>query len=413
MSLLSMSIMEVWGIVFKFADFGFLSQISMIFRQDSWKLILSKFCNMANRYSQLSLPPQSLNEVLTLSDLQELLSPLVGTTFALTGKIKTDGSRFRKVVSDLILNRGITLAQSEEFDYVPPKKKGVPRILAQLLDTYLVTSGDDYNLQIWNRIPNSDNMLVRYKNGDCIRCKDIRLVLAKINTDNNCIEAIIITTPSYIKSHYGKFGKPTVKSQLLISDILRQKIIQHPEYIESKDTLAIQQNSLAEYQLPAEPLSHFPAGKILPITILKERLIALLGQKVDAADTKTRGQKLERMVANALGYADTDNLVGGYPDVPNQLLEIKIQDAQTVDLGKYSPAFEREIEELPAFTSKDVRYFIALTNPQTNIIDGFVLTCGAELGNYFTFVASESYKCQRSISGDLFNANSGKCVVLA
>ena len=367
---------------------------------------------MANKYAQLSFPPQSVNEVLTFSKLQELLSPLVGKTFILSGKIKTDGSQFRKLVSDLILSHGINLAQSNEFEYVPPKKKGVPRILAQLLDTYLVTSGDDYNLQIWNRIPNSDNVLVKYKNGNRILCKDIRLVLAKINTNTNIIEDVIITTPNYLETRYGKFGKPTVKSQLLISDILRQKIIQQPEFVKSKDTLAVQQKSLAEYQKPSEPLNHFPKGKVLPISILRERLIPLLETKVDAADTKTRGQKLERMVANALGYADTDNLVGGYPDIPNQLLEIKIQDTQTVDLGKYSPAFEREIEELPVFTSKDVRYFIALTNPITNVIDGFVLTCGAELGNYFTFVASESYKCQRSIPMSMFNEQQGKCAVL-
>jgi len=134
---------------------------------------------MANKYAQLSFPPQSVNEVLTFSKLQELLSPLVGKTFILSGKIKTDGSQFRKLVSDLILSHGINLAQSNDFEYVPPKKKGVPRILAQLLDTYLVTSGDDYNLQIWNRIPNSDNVLVKYKNGNRILCCKKRTIVGQ------------------------------------------------------------------------------------------------------------------------------------------------------------------------------------------------------------------------------------------
>lgn len=367
---------------------------------------------MTTKYSNLSLPPKSIHEVMSFAELQKLLSPLVGTTFTLSGKIKSDGSRFRKMISDLILMQNVNFANPNDFKYIPPKKKGCPRILAQLLDTYLVTSSGDYNLQIWNRIPNSDNLLVQYNNGDCIRCKDIRLILARINTGTNCIENITITSPNYIETHYGIFGKPTIKSQMLISDALRQEIINYPELIVPQDTQTICQMSMEEYKKPSEHIKQFPFRKVFSISILKERLYCLIGKKVDAVDTKSRGQKLERMVATALGYADTDSLVGGYPDLPNQLLEIKIQDTQTVDLGKYSPAFEQIIADMPTITSKDIRYFIALTNPNTSVIEGFILTCGAKLGNYFTFVASESYKCQRNIPMDLFTSHFGECTIL-
>jgi hypothetical protein len=103
-------------------------------------------------------------------------------------------------------------------------------------------------------------------------------------------------------------------------------------------------------------------------------------------------------------------LVGGYPDLRNQVLEVKIQDSPTVDLGQYSPEFEDAVPNCGSFTTRNIRYFIALTNPITNLIEGAVLCPGNKLGLHFTYVADRSYKCQRSIPMSFFESIQGQSV---
>jgi len=103
-------------------------------------------------------------------------------------------------------------------------------------------------------------------------------------------------------------------------------------------------------------------------------------------------------------------LSGGYPDIANQLLEVKIQDSPTVDLGRYSPQFEEPVPKMQDFTTKDVRYLLALTNPYTHAVDGLILLAGADLGKHFTYVADKSEKSQRSIPMDFFRTLKGMSV---
>ena len=138
----------------------------------------------------------------------------------------------------------------------------------------------------------------------------------------------------------------------------------------------------------------------------------LIGKTLNANDTKNRGQELERFVLQLLGYSE-DNfhvLAGGYPDILNQLLEVKVQDSPTVDLGKYSPETDEIVMEGSDITTGDIRYLIALTNSQTNIIEGVVLVPGERLGEIFTYVRDTSFKCQRSIPMSFFEDLKGKCV---
>jgi hypothetical protein len=119
---------------------------------------------------------------------------------------------------------------------------------------------------------------------------------------------------------------------------------------------------------------------------------------------------LEREVAKILGYSEEESLVGGYPDIPHQLLEIKVQDSPTVDLGKFSPSNAIMVNEELQVTTEDVRYLIALANPASGIIEGLVITSGAELGDSFTFVNGTSFKCQRSIPMSFFDEYEGSAV---
>ncbi|MDD2599255.1 MAG: hypothetical protein PHO37_08535 [Kiritimatiellae bacterium] len=124
------------------------------------------------------------------------------------------------------------------------------------------------------------------------------------------------------------------------------------------------------------------------------------------------GQLLEKKFAIALGYNLDDNelLAGGFPDIKNQALEVKIQDSSTIDLGRYSPAFEEDVIGCDSFTTKNIRYFIALTNSSSGLIEGAVLCPGSKLGSHFSYVPEKSFKCQRSIPMSFFDEIEGQAV---
>ncbi len=358
---------------------------------------------------KISDAPLSKDSVLSCEDLCNALQPLIGQHFTLTGTPRTYGSKLRKLVISRLLP--LTPKTSSSYKKIPPKGKGVPRLLAQLIDTYIVTSGDNYNLQVWNRIPNSSQPLIIYDDGQSITPQDIRYVLIKVN--NNIIESIIILTPEYIEDNFGKFGTPTIKSQLLISDSERKNIINSSDKILFyDDTDNIKRLVAPSYKQPIS-LSTDKAtkGNVISLIDIKEKVAKkLLGKVLNVSDTKTRGQSLERQVIQLLGYDGKSQLVGGYPDVPNQLLEVKVQDAQTVDLGKYSPQFEEIIDNELNISTFDIRYLIALTDPNTNTIQGVILSSGKHLGDKFTYVSSTSYKCQRNIRASFFEKYKNQCV---
>lgn len=358
----------------------------------------------------LKRAPASKETVINNVSLAETLGELIGQPFILSGKPRTDGAKLRNMISQLFLGKDIDIASTEQYEVIPPKAKGVPRMLLLLLDSYIVTTGRSYNLQVWNRIPNSDNILIQYEDGQIITCKDIRYALVKVNDVTQVIDSVILMTAEEIENQFGAFGVPTIKHQLIISEGKRKKIINGTLQIPHIDSIKIQRLCKTEYITPNRTLRDFDVTNLFSMQILNERLQSLIGQRLVAADTKTRGQLLERMVATLLGYSEEDTLVGGYPDLPNQLLEIKLQESPTIDLGAHSPQTKEVICRASKITTQDIRYFIALTNPESGTIEGIVLTSGKELGHYFSYVPSKSYKCQRNIPMDFFEQNKGYSV---
>ena len=354
-----------------------------------------------------NIPPKNPRDVLSANDLAHCLKNLVGKSVKLTGKPRTDGSTIRKLVADcLSVYSSCEASKETEYEIIPPRGKGIPRLLLELVDTYIVTSGTSYNLQVWNRFPNSKSALIEYKNGKKICACDIRLVFLKIDLQKSIIESIVVLTPAYIEKKFGQFGKPTIKHQIIISEKKREEI--KDIVLLGTDTKRMSGICRKTYKQPTEKMTDFPEESKPFCIELLSKLVAkkLLGTKLQSADTKNRGQILERKVMTLVGYRS--NLVGGYPDVPNQLLEVKVQDSPTIDLGKYSPEFEEVIYS--NITTKDIRYLVALTNPKTNVIESVVLVSGKELGDIFSVVSDTSFKCQRSIPMSFFEEYRKKCV---
>lgn len=65
------------------------------------------------------------------------------------------------------------------------------------------------------------------------------------------------------------------------------------------------------------------------------------------------------MICQRLGYSIYED-DGTYPDIANQLIEIKLQTSPTIDLGLHSPEDGASIVTIgdTTFTSEDVRYVI-------------------------------------------------------
>lgn len=366
---------------------------------------------------EFKTPANSPKDLTKLEDLRKKLEVLIGVDFKLTGKSRTDGSNVRKLIASTLEKYPLPKAAADdEFEIVPPKKKGIPKITREFIDTYIVTSGSSYNLQVWNRIPASQTLLIKYDSGESLKCNDVRFILTKIDVDQNTIASIIIATPEYIVNKFGAFGKPTIKHQLLISSKIRQKIYDSKEKIMFfKDSIKLSYLIRHDFEPPkSNMVEEAKLNEILSIGLIKTMVAEkLIGFKLAADSTKNRGQSLERKVLELLGYepSPSDLLFGAYPDIPNQLLEVKVQDTQTVDLGKFSPEKEEIINEELNITTFDIRYLIALTNPKTEIIEGIILSPGEKLGEVFSYVSDQSYKCQRSIPMDVFEKNRGLVVI--
>lgn len=367
---------------------------------------------MAKKINTYKIPPKNRGLIVEGQKLAKKLKGLIGEKFVLSGKPRTDGSTLRRKIEDNLKELMMETAPEHTYRIIPAKKKGVPKILLFLADSYLVTTGEFYNLQVWNRIPNSKSLLVEYNDGNTIRCDEIFHIMVKIDCVKQVISSIVVATPQYIEEKFGKFGVPTIKYQAIINQKVRTDIItSETSVLQIEDTKSMQPllgtNDVVVGKIGDKPCIR----KILPIdAIVKKVSPHLVGYKLEAADTKSRGQALERKVATLLGYSPEDHLLGGYPDIRNQALEIKVQDAPTIDLGKISPCNPIPIIEDMGITSEDVRYLIALTNPKTLIIEGIILVPGKELVKAFTMVSDTSYKCQRNIPMAFFDKLKGQSV---
>lgn len=347
--------------------------------------------------------------------LAERLARLLGQPFRLTGKTRTDGSNLRKLVTSTLMEGELPPPAAEgAWRCVVPKKKGVPRLLLEFVDTYIVTTGSSYNLQVWNRNPSEPIPQIEYADGSHLRANDVRLILIRVDPTGAVIRSVVVMTPDYVVEHFGKFGKQTVKEQLIITSNARADVLdRQPPVLFYPDEVGVATTD-APVDLSNTDMHACPSpGGVLALDYIRRLVVpALIGRRIDPGATKNRGQELERIVAQALGYrpSERDLLAGGYPDLRHQALEVKVQDAPTVDLGRYSPQFDEPVPDCGAFTTRTTRYLIALMDASSGACKGLILCPGAKLGAHFVYVGEQSFKCQRSIPMAFFSAFEGQAV---
>jgi hypothetical protein len=125
----------------------------------------------------------------------------------------------------------------------------------------------------------------------------------------------------------------------------------------------------------------------LPIAEVFDRLSGLCGivlRNPGLDQERNRGGELHRAVCQHLDTRDSRDS-GQFPDVVEQLLEIKLQTASTIDLGLVCPDHTDPLADIPSVRQCDVRYAVFYATMQGNKIriSNLVLATGADFFSFF------------------------------
>ena len=225
--------------------------------------------------------------------------------------LKTRSKRIKELVCDVL-------------GYPTPKafKKVQPRFVGQQFDTY-VQKRD--NVQVWNEELSPTRRYVVFRVSADFRITEVKVILGA--------ELAILDRTGKLTGKYQAICKVGENSSELVAaldtSLLAPSCNEHHEIDSDVSPVAIPEN-----------------GKLLPIESIFDRLVPLIGSTfVDAGivQERNRGAELHRRVCAALGYSKYhDN--GSFPDVLNQLLEVKLQTSQTIDLGLCLPSSQDKLD---------------------------------------------------------------------
>lgn len=273
---------------------------------------------------------------------------------------------------------------------VPPSfRKTQPRFVGQMFDTYAQKAN---NLQVWNEelSPTRRYVILRVDESDQI---------ARVKVVNGEELAQLDTTGTLTQKYQARLV-PRDTTEELISPSDTDAIIPHVRA----------GANLAEH---VSPIDHPAHGLLLPIAEIFDRLRGALGRTfVDAGwdQERNRGAALHRIVCELLGYADYRD-DGRFPDVRNQLLEVKLQTSPTIDLGLVRPASEEPLD-VPQIAGTqvrhcDVRYalFYAITDGAEVTLTHVYLTTGASFFDRFPQFGGKvlNKKLQIPLPSDFFD----------
>lgn len=223
--------------------------------------------------------------------------------------------------------------------YPIPKSfaKTQPRFLAQNFDVYTQKS---LNLQIWNEDIDPER----------------RYVLIQID-NNDVIRRVRVLTGDQL-TIYDNTGTLTTKYQATMQHFKESRLLSCTDTPKIQRLLSRTTSGIQNRYPNNVPT----VGDVLPIETVYERLLPLAGtsiRRIDAVQERNRGAELHRRICRHLGYSIyADD--GSYPDILNQLIEIKLQMSPTIDLGLHSPNEEKPFLTLGnvPIQSTDIRYVV-------------------------------------------------------
>src|SRR6266545_4188806 len=245
--------------------------------------------------------------------------------------------------------------------------KSKPRFPGQDFDTYIQKSN---NLQIWNEeiVPTRRYVIIRLD--DSSKVTGVRVVTGEVL-------ARLDPTGTLTKKYQAKSREPVTASVLVtLSDAFSVH-----ETIGKLPNRSLALNEIDRRRVTLD------FNRFLPIADLYKEVLKLVGKRLSdpgVDQERNRGAALHRAVCGVLGmpeYSDT----GSFPDVMEQLLEVKLQTSSTIDLGLVSPDDSTSLDFLPGVRHCDVRYAVfygTLVGAEVRL-DHLVLTRGADFFSFF------------------------------
>jgi hypothetical protein len=253
--------------------------------------------------------------------------------------------------------------------YPAPKSfaKTQPRFVGQQLDTY---SQKSLNLQIWNEelSPTRRYALIGISEND---------VVLKVKVVNGQELALLDTT-----------GTITTKYQARL-----ETGSESHELISAGDTAPMLPHVRLglRFAVSTSPIDEPESGKLIPVEEIFQRLSPLVGKTFadpGKDQERNRGAALHRLVCECLGYGRYEDK-GQFPDIYQQLLEVKLQTSPTIDLGLVLPSSKGilDISQLGGHHPRhcDTRYalFYAKTNGKAVTLTHLYVTTGADFFKRF------------------------------
>jgi hypothetical protein len=265
-------------------------------------------------------------------------------------------------------------------------QKTKPTFPAQNMDVYIQKS---MNLQIWNEEIEPTR----------------RYVIIQVDNFNKIKKVKVITGEQL--ALYDKTGTLTTKYQAMMPDL------QISQLFSKNDTLAAQEwyTHKSINLLNKQPTSPPIIGELLPISKIYQKLKKLEGiiiQHLDALQERNRGAYLHKCICEKLGFSSYADK-GTFPDIPNQLIEVKLQTSPTIDLGLHRPNSNEIIFSYSGKTLsiKDIRYVImrGIKNDENIIIKNLFISTGDDFFKYFNMFGGniKNAKLQIPLPQDFFD----------
>ena len=260
----------------------------------------------------------------------------------------------------------VLICEALEYDIPKSFIKTKPKFPCQNFDVYVQKSN---NLQIWN-----DDIDINR-----------RYILIKIDEIDVIRKIKIITGGDLLK--LDTTGKLTIKYQAKIPNpitIHSTKDSTGLQFSENNNAL----NNIENFSPTDNPNNE----TFLSIEYLYNKLNDLKGMTINnqsLIQERTRADEAHRLVCSLLGYKDFhDN--GQFPDIKNQLLEVKFQMSPTIDLGLHKP--DENIDINIVFNNKKIttamcRYLIITAHRNLDekvCIDDYIIVSGENFFNIFT-----------------------------
>ena len=295
-------------------------------------------------------------------------------------------------------------------------RQSKPKFIHQLLDIFVQSSR---NLQVWNYIPYADIIIPGEWNAEsefpyCY--KDCRYLLVFHNPEGFILKTTLVNGNTL--AEWDTTGTQTIKWQATArrsyrNEISSQIVVSPVETLHSKISTYMQQPLerksrfiIQESQNPESPLIKQPPtpASFLTHNEIAQALRTLVGTEfanLGTGQERNMGQTLEKEIIKALGYQSYQQTdTGDYPDLLHQLIEVKFQFRDTIDLGKHLPTDPLPIKaswNKWEITPREIRYVVALMEQDIHgnfIVDSIVITSGEKFNEYFSISEGTNFKIQ-------------------